>query len=166
MDMNDQIKICLIIIFVILLLVCARVVITDLPKEIKSKEKVDYTAYSVNTQIYKEGMKSPRIDKITDLQQLYNYLYEFENEQIEQRLEKYNNKYFSEKGLIIVTIQEESSEVKNTLSSVNKVKNNIDIKIDRKRPQTVIFDTSMNHFIIEVKKDVITNAQKILINGK
>lgn len=166
MDMNDQIKICLIIIFVILLLVCARVIITDLPEEIKSKEKVDYTAYSVNTQIYKYGMISPRIDKITDLQQLYNYLYEFEDEQIEQRLEKYNNNYFANKGLIIVTIQEESSEVKNTLSSVNKVKNNIDIKIDRKRPQTVIFDTSMNHFIIEVKKDVITNAQKILVNGK
>ena len=95
MDMNDQIKICLIIIFVILLLVCARVIITDLPEEIKSKEKVDYTAYSVNTQIYREEMKSPRIDKITDLQQLYNYLYDrFLHKTVFYHLNKLNIYYF------------------------------------------------------------------------
>lgn len=165
--MNRQMKIGLAIISAILLIVCMKVIITELPKEIKNKEQISYNSMSIKTSLYIEGMESPRIDVIEDLQGLYDYLYTFANDELELQFKKYYNSYFDDKVILVLTIQEGSSSIDNNISDVIKTNSKtINIKVNRKVPQVGTADMAMSHLIIEVDKKHMENIQKILVNGK
>lgn len=165
--MNKQTKISLVIIGVILLLVCVRVLVTDLPREMQQMEIIPFRAETIKTHIYMEDFQSPGINCVNTMQELYNYSNVFSEYNLDEKLDGYGDSFFKENSLIIITLQEGSGSITNTVSDIKRVnKSTIDITVNRKTPQVGTMDMAMNHVIIEVNKLDIRNITNILINGK
>lgn len=165
--MNKQLKIGLVIIFVILLLVCVRVAVTELPKEMERKGEISYRAYNVKTHLYIEQMQSPQIDVLDTLQQLYDYSNVFSAQNLDEKLDKYTNTFFDNKSLIVITIQEGSGSITNSIGNVRKTNaSTLDVTVNRKVPEVGTMDMAMHHLIIEVSKKDMKNITNILVNGK
>ena len=165
--MNNQMKIGLIIVSAILLIVCIKAIVTELPQEIKSKEQIKYNSTAIQTYLYIEGMKSPRVDVIDNLQQLYDYAYTFSDNELDLQFKKYTNSYFEDNILLIVTIQEGSSSITNSVAGIEKTNGKtINIKTNRKVPQTGDTVMAMSHLVIELDSKYMKNIEKVLVNKK
>lgn len=165
--MSEQAKVGLIVIFSILFLVCVKVIVTDFPKEMEQRGDIKYSAKSIKTHIYIEDMSSPRIDVISNLQQMYDYSNRFYDENLRVELNKYTNEFFDNNSLIIVTIQEGSGSINNIVTDVKRVNTStLDIIINRDVPQVGTADMAMSHLIIELNTSNLAKINNISINGK
>ncbi len=165
--MNEQTKIGLIAIFSILFLICVKVIITDLPKEMEQRGFIEYKADSIKTHIYLENMRNPRVDVIYNMQDLYNYSNVFEADNLNIKLDTYTSDFFNKNSLIIITIQESSGSISNSVLDVKKINSStIDVIVNRKVPEVGTMDMAMSHLIIELSKSSLKNVTDILINGK
>lgn len=165
--MNQQTKIGIIVVFVILFLVCVKVIVTELPKEIGEREIIQYKADSIKTHLYIEDMQKTKVDVIANIQQLYNYNNVFDAQNLNMKLEQYTKDFFNNNNLIIVTIQDGSGSISNSVGDViRKDKSTIDIIVNKKVPEVATADMAMSHLIIEINKSYLKNITNILVNGK
>lgn len=128
-------------------------------------KNIKYKAFGLKTHLYIEDFNSPSSDIIKSVDELEQYKLKFVDDELYQKLNKYDSDYFKNNVLVIVTIQESSGSNTNEVDRVSKLNksDDIDIFVKRTEPQIGTDDMAMWHLFVEFDKNVFTGINKVSV---
>ncbi len=128
-------------------------------------KNVEYKSSGLKTHLYIQDFNSPSSDIIKSVGELEAYKLKFVDDTLYQELNKYDEEFFKNNVLVIVTIQESSGSNTNEIDRVSKLKdsNQLDIFIKRTEPQIGTDDMAMWHLFIEFDKSSFENINKVSV---
>jgi hypothetical protein len=111
---------------------------------------------TIKTGLYKDNITFPKKDIIKSRAELDAYLQVFNHEFLIESLKEYNEDYFKNKILAIVTLQESSGSIVDSIGEVITRENKVlEVNVERIVPEVGTDDMAMWHLIIEAEKDSI-----------
>lgn len=125
----------------------------DTPPATQTDMTFSATSYrSYNTP---SGIKFPQIRVIKSVEDLNNYVKEFNNE-FSKECEKYDEEYFKGKPLIVVILEEGSSSITHTVTDLKRANSGgLYAYIDVNLPETGDSDMAYWHIFIELENRII-----------
>jgi hypothetical protein len=131
-------------------------------KEIENTD-LKYKTEAIKTHLYKEEINEPIVNVITSLNDLNEYIKDYEDDNLKEKLSKYSDEYFSTKALLIVTKLESSGSNTNKIDRVEKIDSKLNIYINRYVADIGTTDMAMWHLLIELDKEVIEDIEEISV---
>lgn len=114
-----------------------------------------FSATSYRSHNTPSGIKFPQIRVIKSIEDLNNYVKEFNNEFAEE-CEKYDEEYFKGKPLIVVILEEGSSSITHTVTALKRADSGgLYAYIDVNLPETGDSDMAYWHIFIELENRII-----------
>ena len=116
---------------------------------------ITFSATSYRSHNTPSGIKFPQIRVIKSIEDLNNYVKEFNNEFAEE-CEKYDEEYFKGKPLIVVILEEGSSSITHTVTALKRADSGgLYAYIDVNLPETGDSDMAYWHIFIELENRII-----------
>ena len=114
-----------------------------------------FSATSYRSHNTPSGIKFPQIRVIKSVEDLNNYVKEFNNE-FSKECEKYDEEYFKGKPLIVVILEEGSSSITHTVTDLKRADSGgLYAYIDVNLPETGDSDMAYWHIFIELENRII-----------
>ena len=114
-----------------------------------------FSATSYRSHNTPSGIKFPQIRVIKSVEDLNNYVKEFNNE-FSKECEKYDEEYFKGKPLIVVILEEGSSSITHTVTALKRADSGgLYAYIDVNLPETGDSDMAYWHIFIELENRII-----------
>lgn len=127
---------------------------------------IEYESMNIQTHLYIEGMNSPQTDIIKSTNDLDKYIDKFKDDTLKDKLSKYNDEYFKNKVLVIVTIAESSGSNTNKIDRISKLEGSdtLDVFVERKVSEIGTADMAMWHLIAEIDNNDFKDIQEIEVH--
>ncbi len=117
-----------------------------------STPAIEFKAQYTSTYNHREEVIYPMVSVIRTLEELQDFCEANKEQNVSQTCEKYNEAYFENRILIVVTLSASSGEIEYTVGNLFETENEYIIKINTYKPEAMTCDMKEWNIFIEPQK--------------